>query len=226
MSMKPQSANQIQNFLSLAQEDYLAARHLLIHGMLPQGCSLAATAIEKYLKAIASMKGFRTKKHLDSPLLNFIQQTFPALYARLDQDFIKFLSRCYNLRYAPIDGTHFSLIINQYKTLAALDLHVAAIDSGIVGSHDNKEGTPLRRAIKQKNKELINLNVAVGEMSQDELFTLQNKVYEIRVGTNQSVFTATYDTVAVNTAGPFCKKPDLPDAGKMREKAQFQLSRG
>jgi hypothetical protein len=58
MAMKPQAVNQIQNFLSLAQEDYLAARHLLIHGMLPQGCLLAVTTIEKYLKA-AEVSHFR-----------------------------------------------------------------------------------------------------------------------------------------------------------------------
>jgi hypothetical protein len=107
-----------------------------------------------------------------------------------------------------------------------LDLHVAAIDSGIISSHNNDEGTPLRRDIKKKNEELLNLNVAVGGISQEELFALQNKVYEIRVGTNQTVLTATYYTVAVSTAGSFCKKPNLPDAGKMGREAQFQLSRG
>ena len=42
---------QVSQWLSWADEDYLAARALLLHAYLRQGAALANTAIEKYLKA-------------------------------------------------------------------------------------------------------------------------------------------------------------------------------
>src|SRR5437016_470317 len=111
-----------RNFLSLALDDYLAARLLLRTGLLPQGTALAATSVEKHLKAVLALDNMFTKKHLGcSGLLMLVRKGHVELANALNRDFMKFLDRAFRLRYASVDGPGFNLVISQHRTLVELD---------------------------------------------------------------------------------------------------------
>ncbi|QQS54341.1 MAG: HEPN domain-containing protein [Candidatus Competibacteraceae bacterium] len=83
----PKYHHKSTDFLDLAQDDYVAARLLLRSGFLPQGVVVAATAVEKYLKAALAVKKYYSKKHLDSGLIQIVEKLFPDLSSALNTDF-------------------------------------------------------------------------------------------------------------------------------------------
>lgn len=203
-----------RNFLLLALDDYLAARLVLRSGLLPQGTALAATAVEKHLKAVLALRDVFTKKHLGSGLLALIRRYHPALATALNEDFVKFLDRAFKLRYASIDGIGFNMVLNQHRTLIELDRTMVEIDAGFtVAGVDTTVATPLREEIKSKNPMLLEDNVALGGTTLESLTRRKNKMYEIRVGAKLATLTASYDTDGLNVIGDFCKSTDI-DYGK------------
>lgn len=203
-----------RNFLHLALDDYLAGRLLLRAGLLPQGTALAATAVEKHLKAVLALRDVFTKKHLGSGLLALIRKQDPALAAALNEDFIKFLDRAFKLRYASIDGVGFNMVLNQHRTLIELDRTMVEIDSGFTATGvDTSVATPLREEIKLRNPRLLDDNVSLGGTTLEALAGRKNKMYEVRVGAKLATLTASYDTDGLKVIGNFCKSTDI-DYGK------------
>lgn len=206
----PKYHHKSTDFLDLAQDDYVAARLLLRSGFLPQGVVVAATAVEKYLKAALAVKKYYSKKHLDSGLIQIVEKLFPDLSSALNTDFLKYLKRGFMLRYAIVDSDGFSIIINQYRTLIALDETVANIDKGFLVKHGvNEIDTPLRRAMKAKEPTVFIDNVPLGGIGFSELAQRPNMMYELKVDHKLASIKVTYQTEALNIIGDFCKKPDL-----------------
>lgn len=206
MSNSSLDSTKSQNFLGLAHQDYLASRFLLCNGFLAQGASLAATAVEKYLKAVLVLKGFFTKKHLESALIKALQDHHPSLYQAIDQDFIKFLKRSFKLRYATVEGEGFGIVINQHRTLLALDQTIVLIDSGFSRSGS---GTPLQQGLAAKDSTLMDRNVPLGAMSLQDLAQLRNQVQEVLVGKKFQTISANYETEGLNITGSMMKKPQF-----------------
>jgi len=194
------------NFLGLALDDYRAARFLLCNGMLAQAAPLAATAVEKYLKSILALKKFHTKKHLESPLFNALKNHYPDLHNRIDWAFMKFLKKCFKLRYASVEGEGYGIILNQHHMLLELDKIVVLIDNGIVIS---KSTTPLQRAFNSKDPILMDRNVPLGGISSEELVGLNNIVQEILVGPKLDTSTITYETQGMNLKTSWLRKPNI-----------------
>src|SRR5437868_1860073 len=85
---------------TLGYDDYLAARILLRGGMFVQGASMAATAVEKYLKGLTVMRGGkRFKGHITASLVKSVNNYFPKMFDKINRDFVLFLSRAYDMRY-------------------------------------------------------------------------------------------------------------------------------
>ena len=115
------------DWLRWADSDYLAARYLLLGRMVVQGCVLANTAIEKYLKALHA--------HLELPISR--SHAVEALYAELknsakstvtlNQSFLRVLQKAYRLRYPDDLPDGFNISLNHMKVLAELDRTVFAI---------------------------------------------------------------------------------------------------
>jgi HEPN domain-containing protein len=216
------TARQSANFLDLALDDYRASRLLLRSGMLSQGVVLAATAVEKHLKAVLALKKLFTKKHLDSGLFQAIQSLHPELHAMLDPDFMKFLKRGFQLRYASAESDGYSIVINQHRTLIALDNTIDFIDKGfLVKKGDVEIDTPLRRAVLNNDRAILDDNVAQGGITFSDLAARRNKVFELRVDHKLATIQAQYETEGVNIVGDFCKKPDISAA-----KSQWKLTLG
>ncbi len=220
--MTDQKHHKSIDYLDLAQDDYIAARLLLRTGLLPQGVAVAATAVEKYLKAALALRNYYSKKHLDSGLIQAIGKLFPDLSNVLNQDFLKYLKHGFMLRYATADSDGFSIVINQHRTLIALDEEILKIDSGFLLKQGGSNiDTPLRRAIKAKESAVLEDNVSLGGITLVELSQRPNKMYELKVDHKLTSIKATYQTEGLNIIGKFCKKPDLS-----AKKTSMKLSLG
>lgn len=200
-----------RNFLALALDDYLAARLLLKAGLLPQGTALAATSVEKHLKAVLALDDIFTKKHLGcSGLLTLVSKRHPDLASTLNRDFMKFLDRAFRLRYASVDGPGFNMVLNQHRTLIELDRTMVEIDSGFkVEGVKALDATPFREAIQSRNQLLFDDNVSLGGISLNALSARKNKMYEIRVAEKLRTLTVEYETDTLNIIGDFCKSSDI-----------------
>lgn len=208
-------ATKTLNYLGLALDDYRAARMLLRCGLLSQGVVLAATAVEKELKALLAIHGVYTKsKHLDPSLLALACKHSPQLADAVDIDFIRFLGKAYDIRYASADREGFNIVINQHRTLILLDITMLTIDSGFRPTLDAKPSeTPLQTAIIAKDQLLTEDNLPLGFVTQEEINNRHNKMFELRVGKRMQVLLAMYDTEDLNVIGKFCKNTDI-DFGK------------
>lgn len=203
-----------RNYLSLALDDYRAARLLLRQGLLAQGVALAATAVEKELKAVLGLKSIYTKKHLDTGLLATTIKNFPSLDGAIDPDFIKFLGRGFQLRYASIDGAGYGIVINQHRTLMALDSTIMTIDFGMrLKANEEAHPTPLRQAIVDKDPLILEDNIHLSDRKPEDFLSIPNKMLELKVGANLGTLMAKYETEGLNVIGSFCKKTNL-DFGK------------
>lgn len=215
-------SQKIFNFLGLALDDYRAARLLLRQGLLAQGVALASTAVEKELKAVLALKNYFTKKHLDSGLLATAEKFYSGLTDALDKDFIKFLGKGFDLRYAAVDSAGYQIVINQNRTLVALDFTMMTLDYGVALQRDGVPHlTPLRQAIESNDALIIQDNVFLKNVTQEEMFGRSNKMFELRVGSDLQTLTAAYETEGLNIIGLFCKKTDMDF-----NKKEFKLALG
>lgn len=207
MSDQAFGATQSRRYLDLAYDDYLASRLLLCTGLLAPGASLAATAVEKHLKAVLALKRFHTKKHLESPIFNALKTHFPELHKKLDMDFMKFLKRAFRHRYSAVDGQEFGIVINQNRTLLVLDQTIALINSGF----DVSEGeTPLNRGVKRQDSILMDRNVPPGGIELTVQVVMPNMVEEFLSGPKPSdTFGVKYQTEGLNVTGNFMKRPQF-----------------
>lgn len=210
------------NYLSLALDDYRAARFLLREGLLSQGLSLASTAIEKQFKAILALKDIYSKKHLSGSLAAIVTRQYPFLKEHLEKDFIRYLEKGFDLRYASVDGRGYSIVINQNRTLIALDQLMLTIDSGLsLKANGLPHKTPLEKAIAERDPLVCDDNVAIHRSCLSDLSSRPNKMFELRVGENLNTLMAVYETEGLNVVGNFCKATDM-DFGK----TSFTLARG
>jgi len=205
-----------KNFLDLALDDYRAARLLLRQGLLAQGAAVAATAVEKELKAVLALKAVYTKKHIDAALLTLACTHFPQLKGAISEDFIKFLRKAFTLRYATIDGAGFGIVINQHRTLIELDVTIMTIDSGLkLSANGVPHPTPLTLALQAGDPFLIEDNVPLKQVTFENIARRPNKMLEMKVGQQLDVMHATYQTEGLNVRGDFCKRTDV-GSGKTR----------
>jgi hypothetical protein len=159
---------------------------------------------------------------LDTGLLATAIKNFPSLDGAVDPDFIKFLGRGFQLRYASIDGAGYGIVINQHRTLMALDSTFMTIDFGMrLKADDEARPTPLRQAIVDNDPLILEDNIHLSDRRPEDFLSIPNKMLELKVGANLQTLMAQYSTEGLNVIGSFCKKTDL-DFGKK----QIQLALG
>jgi len=132
ISQTGQTARNTAQWLRWADQDYLAARTLLLKGLIVQGCGLSNTAIEKYLKTLFVLKGLRVPKGRDGhdvPVLN--EGLIGAgVDLALNKEFLKILAKSYRLRYPDDLEVGFNIVLEQTKIIAELDKTVHEIRKG------------------------------------------------------------------------------------------------
>ena len=212
----------VLNYLQLAHNDYLTARHLLFNGYLEHGALLASTSAEKYLKAIIGIHNINNRDHLGRTVYKLVEKCQPVLYKSFDHDFLKFLEKAYKLRYAHTSSPGFSMVINQYRTLYGIDNLVSQIDSGFhLKSNNEIFKTPFQQAILANDERVIKDNVAINPALFIKFLDRHNKVLELKIENDFQTVHIQYETEKVNMIGEFSKIPEIS-----MNKSKFTLTKG
>ena len=196
---------EILQWLSWADRDYVAARQLLIAGLLVQGTALATTAMEKYLKAIfvhATLKVPRSHKPSD---LYFQIKNLGTL--SLNEGFLRVITKGYELRYPDDLQPGFNISLNQALLLIALDQAILEVLQRFKFEKDGKQ-VPLlvERAISENDRRVLDGNAALGTVAKSQLLENPSYCFEFRVLINGAVMEAHYVTAKVEETDDFEKE--------------------
>jgi len=192
------TGKEVATWVGLAEADYLAARSLLLPKeppwLMAQGVGLANTAVEKYLKTIIGLRNLKIKKtHQVDKLYNELLPYEPRL--KINEEFLRFLSKAYLLRYPDDLLEGFNISIVQSKTLTELDETIYKIAAGLVivdKTTGKRVQTLLDECVAKKDPRLMELNVAFGGCIRSEVFSALKQHYEIRILSGGTILEAQY----------------------------------
>lgn len=211
----PAFAKKIIEFLDIAFKDYIAARVLLLQALLPQGAVLASTAVEKYFKAILAFRGNESHGHLKAAQFNAVKHFDQLLGARINDQFVSLLQKCYQLRYVDNLAPDFNLIIAQREFLAELDWTAVMIDASFHLKRGDQEFTSsLDRAKKDGDGRLMEENfVFSGAHKQEFIAAAPQSCYAVR-NRPDGLLQATFAITPRSNDGQFLRPAFVPQEGE------------
>lgn len=173
---------QVQTFISDSINDYVAARVLLLSGLLQQGAILGSTSIEKACKAILAFHGNKSKGHLKKAHWNAVKSFDKNLWALLRLDFLELNKKAYSLRYTDDLPVNFNIVIAQREYLAELDHTIISLIKGFdLQNEGTDQGTKLTQLIAREDSRLLADNHVLGNKSKNEfIYSLPQEIYELR----------------------------------------------
>lgn len=193
---------QVAQWLQWADEDYLAARVLLLRGFVLQGAMVANTAIEKYLKTglLARNRGFANSHDVEC-LYKELQSTGPV--PSINLGFLSVLVKAYKLRYPDTLPVGFNIALTTIKFLTALDETVFALRRGFKFQRgDGRPVTTLLDMLLTKGDEaILDRNSSFGKCSRADLFAQTTSCYEMRVVSSDEIYVAKYDAGPITDDG-------------------------
>jgi hypothetical protein len=201
------------HWMKWADSDYLAARYLLLGRIVVQGCILANTAIEKYLKALyAHLELPIPRSHAVQALHCEITASGQSTVA-LNDAFLNVLQKAYDLRYPDELPDGFNIALNQMKLLAELDRTVFAITNCFAFG----EGTTdfvLTRAAKAGDQRYVARNVVLNPEQTLDFFASDSQSFEFRIH-KPLIINVEYLSPGVPDDGLFDQKGAvlIPDKG-------------
>jgi HEPN domain-containing protein len=211
------------HWLKWADTDYLAARYLLLGGMVINGAALANTAIEKYLKAFSVHLGLPTERtHSTLDLYAAIIASRKSSIA-LDESFLAVLEKAYAFRYPDELPIGFNFALNEMRVLAELDRTVFEIVKAFKFEVSNPAFVLPNPALL-RDERLLAKNVALNPEAKDSFSNLPSQSFEFRV-THTRICQADYLSPRVDDDGIF----DLPARtflGDHGDQAVFPPRRG
>ncbi len=185
-------AQLVLEWLSWADNDYIAARLLLRRRLLIQGAALANTALEKYFKALCILLGTKIP-HIHDIRALYRQIITEIISLKLNEDFVGLLFKAYKLRYPDDLKPGFNIAINGVSLLTELDKSVFAIRKGFGFGTDEKPVTTVFDTWRESSSdELVGDNCYFGTADRGELFKGTSSNYEFRVLDNGTFLEATY----------------------------------
>ncbi len=204
-------------FFGIAYKDYLAARTLINSNQLYRGVILANTSIEKYFKVFLAVKGNKKRTHNVEKLLKTIKNFDQGLGNEINEDFIKFLGKSYNMRYVDNDvfndsKNEFNICICKNKVLAELDFTVNAIESGWIITKDNEKIVRRYESdMRNRNEILFKNNYLFSTLSKKEFIENQKEyVLELRNTKEMGLLEVNYETFNGKDDGIFNKEALAP----------------
>jgi len=121
---------QVLQWLRWADQDYIAARSLLLNSFILQGVTIANTAIEKNLKtALTARKASFGNTHDIASLYTSLKATGTA--PQLSPDFLILLGKAYKFRYPDSVEPGFNISLALTKILVEVDYTVHASSKSI-----------------------------------------------------------------------------------------------
>jgi hypothetical protein len=187
----------ITNWLRWADDDYIAARRLLLDNLLVQGAALSNTAIEKYFKTILLIKRLPWSKNHNVPAL-FDMLKKQGVLIPLHEGYLRLLYKAYKLRYPDELETGFSIAMDRTRLLSELDFSVFTIRRGykIAGPFGDFSST-IEQLLARKDHRLLDRNCYYGQQDRAALFRENGARYCMRVLSPGNMVQATYETIGV-----------------------------
>jgi HEPN domain-containing protein len=180
-------------WIGWADQDYIAARILLLRGLVGQGAAVANTAIEKYLKGLCALSGIQYGgvDHDVCRLSGLLYRHGVAL--DLNAKFLRFLNKSYKLRYPDDLGPGFNIALNSTATLVEMDFTVDKIRRGFVFQKNGQPvGTKLEGIKKTHSTELLTNNCAITGTTKEQLFAQPSWAYDLRVLDDRTILEGSY----------------------------------
>jgi len=192
---RPERVKAMQWFLHDAYIDYVAARVLLLSGLLKQAAVLSSTAIEKCAKAVLAMRGNPVRRqHLKASHWSALEKE-ENFGDKLNHDFVELNQSVYRLRYSDNLPIGFNIVIASREFLAELDYSLLTILScykfALSGSW---RPSGYESGIRNQDKNLLAENYLLSRESADTFIRARPQfVYEVRRHA-LGLFEATYVT--------------------------------
>jgi HEPN domain-containing protein len=183
----------VLQWLSWADQDYVAARGLLLSGSLVQGSAFSTTAIEKYLKAILTLRSSKISRTHDVVKL-YEQAKSVGNIPPLNESYLRTLVKAYELRYPDDLKEAFNISLTQTQLLAELDASVYAIRKPF--EFQKVDGRPvetrLDSLLKVGDSRVTDRNTAFTQFDRMTLFEGESYCYELRVLSGGEIIEADY----------------------------------
>ncbi len=184
MNRSKLSANgrQVQIFISDSINDYVAARVLLISGLIQQGAILGSTSIEKACKAILAFHGNESRGHLKKAHWNSVKNFDMSLWAQLKQDFLELNRKAYLLRYTDDLPVDFNIVIAQREYLAELDHTIISLVQGFGFQNEiSGQRTKFTELLDSGDSRLLIDNHVLSRKPKSEfIYSDPQQIYELR----------------------------------------------
>jgi len=211
-----EQAKKALRWISWADNDYIAARQLLLTDLLVQGSSLSNTSIEKYLKALFTLLGLKIPKgkkgHDICNLYDEIKKK--GLKLNVSEEYLALLYKSYPLRYPDELKLGFNIALNRTKLLCELDHTVYEIRKGFDFKTANKKvTTKIEHLQEKKDPILLNKNCYFGKYDRAVLFEEESSCYELRILGQDDILEVSYITKRILDDGRFdaeALKPNKP----------------
>ena len=207
-------AGSVLTWLGWADEDYLAARTLLLENLLVQGAAFSNTAIEKYFKTLFVLQA------LPFPRTHNIVSLFQEIKAqginlKLNDQYLQLLVKAYKMRYPDDLEPGFNFAMVQTKMLVELDATVHTIRKGFGFRKDGKPiTTRFDLLVTDENSLLVKRNCCFGNQNRQTLFREASGCYEIRVlATDPTFRQASYQVTSLDDDGVFNMEGLKPGIG-------------
>jgi HEPN domain-containing protein len=183
----------VLQWVTWADQDYVAGRGLLLNGLLVQGCVFSNTTIEKYLKAILSARGSAFAKiHNAAKLYDECKKT--GSVPPVNEGYLRTLFKAYTLRYPDDLAEGFNIALVQTKLLAELDATVFALRAPFKFKKPDGSVAPTRfeQLLGKDDARIKEKNAAFTSFARTGLFTGNSECLELRVLPGGAIIEATY----------------------------------
>jgi len=199
-------------FVSLGFKDYIGARSLLLQELPLQGATLGSSAVEKYIKALLSLRGENAQGHLRKGHISSLQNYVPDLARDLNSNFLEFLRRCYRLRYTDSLPVNFNVSVYAREVLAELDFTIHRMEFQMNFRRDTGAGvtTMYRGALKKKDKRLLSENHVLLNQSKSDFLSKPDVAFGIRNRPEQGLLEVDFEVYSSPTDGDFCRPAVVP----------------
>ena len=210
------------HWVGWADQDYIAARILLLTGLIVQGSALASTAVEKYLKGVCKLAGIPCHVGHNVSKLNGLLHN-RAIRLQLNSTFLKLLDKAYKLRYPDELAPGFNVALNSISILVELDVTVDKIRRRFAFIENGKVVTTrFDHAVMNHSPELLAKNCVLGDASKEKLFSEPSWSYELRVFPNGGIMEVSYVVEKLPDEDNFQRNAFTPISGS--EGKSFNLA--
>lgn len=197
MRVRPEYTKRVVRFLDDGFHDYIAARVLLLSGLLQQGAVLASTAVEKYLKAILATRGNEAHGHLKKAHWFGVKNQYPELFKYLNVGFLELCQKSYALRYTEDLPPNYNVVVANREFLAELDVTVLSIEPNLLRSQADgvKRKTRFELFTESRDHRLLQDNHCLfGQPKEQFIYSGIQAVYELRKVASGDIMEVQYTT--------------------------------